>query len=111
MADDITGMLDTGAQFAGRGISTQVLPLPVTSEQIRGCRADVALVNTRSRHMAPEEAYKCVYQLAKAAAEAGVQILYKKTDSALRGHIGAELAAMSDAAGKKSVAFLPMSAS
>lgn len=107
MADDITGMLDTGAQFAGRGISTQVLPLPVTSEQIRGCRADVALVNTRSRHMAPEDAYKCVYQLAKAAAEAGVQILYKKTDSALRGHIGAELAAMSDAAGKKSVAFLP----
>lgn len=107
IADDVTGMLDTGAQFAGRGISTEILPLPVDAERIKSCHADVAVTNAGTRHLTAPEAYRIIRQLSQAAREAGVPILFKKTDSALRGHIGSELAAMSDAFAGKAVAFFP----
>ncbi len=97
IADDETGMLDTGAPFAQRGIRTEALLHNPTVEELRESKATVAVINTESRHIPPREAYKRVYEIARTGAEAGVKILYKKTDSVLRGPVGAELGALADA--------------
>lgn len=98
IADDETGMLDTGAQFAQKGIRTEAMIRKPTVEAFRQSKAAVAVVNTGTRHVSMEEAYRAVYEIAETALKAGVPILYKKTDSALRGHVGAELKALMDAA-------------
>ena len=97
IADDQTGMLDTGAPFAQKGIHTEALMHVPTVEELRESDATVAVINTESRHIPPEKAYKRVYEIARIGAQAGVKILYKKTDSVLRGPVGAELAALGDA--------------
>lgn len=98
IADDETGMLDTGAQFAQKGIRTEAMTGKPTVEAFRQSKAAVAAVNTGTRHVSREEAYRTVYEIAENALKAGIPILYKKTDSALRGHVGAELQALMDAA-------------
>ena len=52
------------------------------------------------------EAYLTIFRIVKPAAESGVKYLFKKTDSALRGNIGAELTAMLDATGKSLLSFV-----
>lgn len=52
-------------------------------------------------------AYLTIFRIVKPAAESGVKYLFKKTDSALRGNIGAELTAMLDATGRSLLSFVP----
>ena len=54
IADDFTGALDTGVQFAVNGIRTRVVVDPKTD--LTGCEADVLVVDTETRHLPPEEA-------------------------------------------------------
>jgi D-threonate/D-erythronate kinase len=89
LADDLTGALETGAKFRAAGLEAVVA--------IHGGAqpdAPVLVVDTETRHAAPEEAARRVYGLARAALQAGVRMVYKKTDSTLRGNIGAELGAL-----------------
>ncbi len=104
-ADDLTGALDTGVQFAKHGIETRVFPDGKLDISLLG-GAEVAVVNTASRHIPANEAYRIVFDLAGAARKHGFDFFYKKTDSALRGNIGAELSALRDAL-KEPVAFVP----
>ena len=106
IADDFTGALDAGVQFAKKGFSTKVL---VYSKDIsfQAEDADVLVVDAETRHKKPLEAYLTVFQIVKPAAESGVKYLFKKTDSALRGNIGAELTAMLNATGKTLLNFVP----
>ena len=94
IADDDTGMLDTGAQFAKRGIRTEVIIQELSTGILQESKAVVAVVNAGTRHTSKEEAYQKIFEIAGIAAEAGIPILYKKTDSALRGPVGAELEAL-----------------
>ncbi|MDR2179293.1 MAG: four-carbon acid sugar kinase family protein [Synergistaceae bacterium] len=103
IADDYTGSLDTGVQFSRKGVSVRVL----TQDQLSfhspghegydalGC--DVLVIDTESRHIPPREARQRVKNAASEAMRHGVAYFYKKTDSALRGNIGAELAGLLDA--------------
>lgn len=106
IADDFTGALDAGVQFAKKGFVTRVL---VYSEEGLGQteNVDVLVVDAETRHKSPGEAYQIVYKIAKPALEAGVSYLFKKTDSALRGNIGTELTAVLDASGEKLLHFIP----
>lgn len=107
IADDFTGALDTGVQFAGRGANTLVVTdLQYDFHDIEE-HVDVLVMVTESRHIDPEEAYKVVYDISKRAILAGVSNIYKKTDSALRGNIGAELKGLMDGAGIKTLPFIP----
>lgn len=106
IADDETGMLDTGARFAQKGIRTEAFIQKPTVEDLKRSEAVVAVVDTKTRHVSREEAYQSVYEISRTAVEAGVHILYKKTDSALRGHIGTELTALMDAAADR-IDFFP----
>ncbi|MEG1205139.1 MAG: four-carbon acid sugar kinase family protein [Angelakisella sp.] len=105
IADDFTGALDTGVQFAAHGIETRVGVGPEVD--FAAYQVKVLVVDIETRHLPAAEAYNVVAKLTRRAKEAGVRYIYKKTDSALRGNIGAELAAVLDASGSTQLAFLP----
>jgi uncharacterized protein YgbK (DUF1537 family) len=86
IADDLTGALEVGAKFAGQGIRALVTTQPVCDTSY-----PVSVIDTESRHLPPEAA-----AVAVSAAAFGSYgcILYKKTDSTLRGNIAAELRAL-----------------
>ena len=114
LADDFTGTLDTGVQFAMAAFPTEVL---LWTEFL--CRAKIALpadqvspdivtaVDTESRHLPREAAYQRLLDVTRAAVAQGYEIFYKKTDSTLRGAIGAEMQAMLDALPHQTLHFLP----
>ncbi len=107
IADDFTGALDTGVQFAASGANTRV----VTSAAYDFCQVDpevqVLVMDAETRHLSTGEAYDIVYDITKRAVIQRIPYLYKKTDSALRGNVGSELTAMMEAAGGKNLSFLP----
>lgn len=105
IADDFTGALDTGVQFADCGARTRVVVYP--DIDLSDCDADVLVVDTESRHLTAGEAYQAVFHLTEQAKKANIPYIYKKTDSALRGNIGAELAAVLNASGLDTLPFLP----
>jgi uncharacterized protein YgbK (DUF1537 family) len=86
MADDLTGALDTAAEFVGLAG-----PVPVFWD---GPPGDVfppsAALDTGTRESAASEAVAAAEALAPALR--GADIAYKKLDSLLRGHALAELA-------------------
>lgn len=107
IADDFTGALDTGVQFAASGANTRV----VTSADYDFRQVDpevqVLVMDAETRHLSSREAYDTVYDITKRAVTQKIPYLYKKTDSALRGNIGSELTAMLEAAGGKTLSLLP----
>ena len=96
IADDFTGALDTGIQFAREGTKTCVA---IGADGVLASRADypVIVIDSETRHLPHGEAYETVCRLVNEARAAGVGYIYKKTDSALRGCVGAELSAALDA--------------
>lgn len=107
IADDFTGALDTGVQFAASGADTRVVTNMEYDFSRAGKEVQVLVLVAETRHVRPEDAYRMVYGIARRAYESGIPYLYKKTDSALRGNIGSELKAVLDATGKHTLHFLP----
>ena len=104
LADDLTGSLDTGVQFSKQNIDTTVSLDP--NVDLSAITGEVAVIDTESRHIFPSEAGKLIYGIATRAKECGIPYLYKKTDSALRGNVGAELAAAARGYGSR-LCFVP----
>lgn len=107
IADDFTGALDTAIQFVKKGIETQVF----TGKQIKGAEnlsvASVLVVDAETRLMSPSKAYETVLELVRQAICMGVEVIYKKTDSALRGNVGSELSAVLDGVGGGRMHLIP----
>lgn len=97
IADDYTGSLDTGVQFAKHGIETYVASYAKLDMHTIPDDTEVLVVDTQSRHAEPQEAYRRVYHLAHEAVQARIPYLYIKIDSTLRGNIGSYLSAALDA--------------
>lgn len=92
IADDLTGALDSSVHFAQNGIRTEVLIDGTAS--LNDCaaeEAEVIAVNTASRHDTPQTAAEKVRRIVREAKDLHIPYLYKKTDSAMRGNVGAEL--------------------
>ncbi len=107
VADDLTGACDAAAQFAQRGVSTVVeLKRPAAFHQLWK-KYSVVAVSTESRHKAPAVAARRVQLLVRRALASGATHFYKKTDSTLRGNIGAELRAFRSALGSSVLFFVP----
>ncbi len=106
IADDFTGALDAGVQVAQKGYCTTVLDHKRLKDADTFSDAEVVCVSTESRHLQPEEAYERVFQTVQRFGKK-VPLFYKKTDSALRGNIGSELAAVMAAAGEQTACFVP----
>ena len=108
VADDLSGALDTAVQFAAVGLRTAVLrggrlgggpsddglPFPAQECAELWNRVDVLALDTASRHLSPAEASVRLRGLT--ATHTGIPglLVYKKTDSTLRGNIAAEFAAL-----------------
>ena len=107
LADDFTGGLDTGVQFAEKGIRTRVVTNPDVDLEQAAQDCQVLVMVAETRHLFARDAYEIVYRIVKKCADLGVPYLYKKTDSALRGNIGAELSAALKASGADTLYFLP----
>ena len=99
IADDLTGALDTGVRLGAKNTLVRIMeeaaPLDPVPEETQ-----VLIIAAQTRHLSPEKAYERVFSIVSQAKKAGVACVYKKTDSALRGNIGAELAGARDALGK-----------
>lgn len=107
IADDFTGALDTGVQFVAHGMTTRVFTEYTGSTSLAPENVRVVVVNVQSRHLPAKEAYNTVFRVAAEAKRIGIPYIYKKTDSALRGNIGSELAAVMDAAEGDKMVFVP----
>ena len=108
IADDFTGALDTGVQFKAKNTLIRIRksdPLQVFEDL--NPNVQVLIVDAETRHMTPQEAYQTVHTLVLEAMKTDVFCIYKKTDSALRGNIGSELAAALEASGEKRLHFVP----
>ncbi|MDD3253980.1 MAG: four-carbon acid sugar kinase family protein [Lachnospiraceae bacterium] len=106
IADDFTGALDTGVQFTKRGAKTCVVTDPDIDYTKLDADVKVLSLDAETRHLDAGQAYEVVARVVRAARRANVPYIYKKTDSALRGNIGAELAALCEEAGE-TVHFVP----
>ncbi|MDR2095308.1 MAG: four-carbon acid sugar kinase family protein [Treponema sp.] len=104
LADDLTGALDSGVQFAKNGITAGVLPGPPSQEALPE-DTEVLVINTNTRHSAPEAARLVIRNCMERYR--AIPYKYKKTDSTLRGNIGAELEAFMEGAGIKRIPFVP----
>jgi D-threonate/D-erythronate kinase len=110
IADDLSGATDVGVQFAKQGIRALV-----TSRSALAGRNlaqlfdfhDVVLVDIESRHISPGESASRVTTVIRAAQAAAVEFFYKKTDSTLRGNVGAELEALLKASRRRTLCFIP----
>lgn len=106
IADDFTGALDTAVQFAAYGEDIRVLTGP-DADLAAVCGCQVLVVDAETRHLPPQRAYQAVAHIVEQAVALSVPHIYKKTDSALRGNIGAELTALLDVSGQRQLPFLP----
>ena len=100
LADDLTGALEAGAAFSQRG-----MPSRVTWEQNYSSSlpvfVPVLVIDTETRHISAAMAAEKITSSVK---EIPARLIYKKTDSTLRGNIRAELLALAQLG---SVTFVP----
>ncbi len=107
IADDFTGALDTGVQFSKADIATFVTSNMEPDLNAVPLVVQALVVNATSRHLPPGQAASKVQKLVHMAIAHGIARVYKKTDSTLRGNIGAELGALMNAFGGQPVMFIP----
>ena len=81
IADDFTGALDTGVQFAVRGARTCVVTDPAYDFSQTKAETEVLVLDVETRHLTPEAAYQRVFRAVRDALGAGFTCIYKKTDS------------------------------
>ncbi len=102
IADDLTGVCDTGAQFASAGLRTIG---SVTQEFKSEAVPRVLLVNTQSRSLEGREASLVIQQTALGLKKFEPKWFFKKIDTALRGNIVIEVSSMMESLGVRTVLY------
>lgn len=105
IADDFTGAIDTGVQFATMNIQTTVTR-NLDMLQFANCNSEVLVVDTESRHIDKHASYDKICTILEQVGKS-IEYVYKKTDSALRGNIGPELSALLKYSANKNIMFVP----
>ncbi|MGX7100436.1 four-carbon acid sugar kinase family protein [Globicatella sanguinis] len=107
IADDFTGALDTGVQFAKLGIETIVSTDINIKEKDITDEAEILVINSETRHLSAREAYQSVKIILEKAKQLQIPYIYKKVDSALRGNVSSEIKALVELYPDKLIPFLP----
>ena len=97
LADDLTGANATGARFARAGL--RVASVPPEQAAVAAADHDVVVANLDSRHLPAEQAADLVTDVVEAVWPVGLVV--KRTDSTLRGNVGAEVEAALRAVGER----------
>ena len=97
VADDITGSGDIGSMTAKAGYLTHIYSADAFPA---AAPADVCVLDTDSRLVAPDVAYDRAFAATRALRDAGCARFFNKTCSVFRGNVGAEFDAMLDALGE-----------
>ncbi len=107
IADDFTGMLDTGVQFAK--YSKNVLATTDYNIDFESVDDDieVLIIDTETRHASAEEAYDRLAKVFNKAKLSDIKYIYKKIDSIFRGNIGPELKAMAECLNTNNIPLIP----
>jgi uncharacterized protein YgbK (DUF1537 family) len=100
LADDLTGALEVGALFDGAVVTTRLL---TSIEPV----APVFVIDTESRHLAPDRAAEVIHDAVVAAQRFRPRLIYKKTDSTLRGNIAAEFRGVLKALPDRTLVYSP----
>ena len=93
IADDLTGALEIGSKFAGEGLTSRVSTRQLPACELSAGGAQAHVLDAETRHLDPAEASRRVGEISSWALRLA-RIIYKKTDSTLRGNIGSELRGM-----------------
>ena len=105
LADDTSGALEVGAQFAGQGVRAPVmLELELASQPLE---AGALVVDMQTRHLEPQAARERVTQILAWARAWDLGYVYLKTDSTLRGPIGAQFEALLDTWPERPLVYVP----
>src|ERR1700739_972361 len=92
LADDLTGALDTVAEFVGMfGPLPVIWPATSLPQDVQRQDAQSLAIDSGTREREPDEAFAVIREIAPLLA--GATIAYKKIDSRLRGPWVAELEA------------------
>ncbi|MBM3877876.1 MAG: four-carbon acid sugar kinase family protein [Verrucomicrobia bacterium] len=102
IADDLSGAAELAGIAAARGWRAEVQTRFDPSSE-----AEVIAIDTNTRLKSETEAARIVGGVARAVAAARPSWIFKKTDSVLRGHIRAEIAAVLAATGLRDCVFIP----
>jgi uncharacterized protein YgbK (DUF1537 family) len=87
----MTGALEVGAKFSAAGLRTLASAKPA-----EGCSASVLVYDTETRHSSPQGAGQEVRRFVLQTGSVRPRLIYKKTDSTLRGNISAEVRALAE---------------
>lgn len=96
IADDLTGANATGVLLVQQGFKAATFINLDKYKSMQNDDYDILSINTDSRAIKKEEAYKRVKSIVELFKEEDVKLFAKRIDSTLRGNIGAEISAILD---------------
>ena len=88
-------------------VITSVEQEKTSSDTEEEAATEVLVIDSETRPMPAAKAYDAVKNITGWAKAINIPVIFKKTDSALRGNIGSELQAVLDGSGHDKVYFLP----
>jgi len=104
IADDLTGALEAAAKFAAQGVGARV----TTQIAVSGPpEVPVLVIDTATRHLPAEDARAVVREATECALRFAPWLVYKKTDSTLRGNIAAEFRALLECMPHRPLVYAP----
>lgn len=111
IADDITGAAEMAGIAHQHGLTVRLsIAGSLCCDYIAAERTDMLVIATDTRSMTEEEAVNETRRIVSSLPQQGGAkggSLFKKTDSALRGHVVAELSALMQATGYQRAVYLP----
>ncbi len=102
IADDFTGAAEIGGVGLRYGLNVEIQTDTSIPDYV-----DLLIIATDTRAKSEIEAYDEVFGLTKELRKNNFEMIYKKTDSVLRGHVLTELKAFMKASGQKNLIFNP----
>lgn len=94
VADDLTGALDSGVEFANVGLHVIVATKPEALDGALAENPDILVINTASREGTARNAFDVHAQLRKRFDAFFPARMFKKVDSRLKGNIAAEISGL-----------------
>lgn len=104
IADDLTGAAEIGGVASKYGLSVKLV---LQAEPVCQWKEDVVIFNSKTRELPEEEIHPILEKIMKLIPGDKDYMLYKKTDSLLRGQVGTELSFLMQETGKESVLLIP----